>query len=274
MQGKPGTEAGGAGERGGRSRGQRQGSAEGSCAREPECISTPHVPWAPSEMLRTLDLPGKNLLLHVPLDVWDGRHSGSRPTPRALRTLSEPPQDEFGSKPSPHAEGGASGRVAAHSGPLVACRGGGFSSHRAPAADVQLLPRACGWPEQEGRGRGVWVVRAAADSRCPWRGRASGLGGSDRAVGEAGGSGAPSGCPSRTPALSVAGGALLVIESLLDADGRGPLTTQLYSLNMLVQTEGQERTPGQYRELLAAAGFTDVECRRTGRPYDAVLARK
>ncbi|XP_036091619.1 acetylserotonin O-methyltransferase isoform X2 [Rousettus aegyptiacus] len=70
------------------------------------------------------------------------------------------------------------------------------------------------------------------------------------------------------------GGALLVIESLLDADGRGPLTTQLYSLNMLVQTEGQERTPGQYRELLAAAGFTDVECRRTGRPYDAVLARK
>lgn len=76
------------------------------------------------------------------------------------------------------------------------------------------------------------------------------------------------------PALSVAGGGLLVIESLLDADGRGPLTTQLYSLNMLVQTEGQERTPGQYRELLAAAGFTDVECRRTGRPYDAVLARK
>lgn len=43
---------------------------------------------------------------------------------------------------------------------------------------------------------------------------------------------------------------------------------------MLVQTEGQERTPGQYRELLAAAGFTDVECRRTGHPYDAVLARK
>lgn len=118
------------------------------------------------------------------------------------------------------------------------------------------------------------MVWAAADSRCPWRGRASGLGGSDRAAGEAGGSRAPSGCPSRTPALSVAGGGLLVIESLLDADGRGPLTTQLYSLNMLVQTEGQERTPGQYRELLAAAGFTDVECRRTGRPYDAVLARK
>ncbi|XP_006916186.1 acetylserotonin O-methyltransferase [Pteropus alecto] len=70
------------------------------------------------------------------------------------------------------------------------------------------------------------------------------------------------------------GGGLLVIESLLDADGRGPLTTQLFSLNMLVQTEGRERTPAQYRALLAAAGFTDVQCRRTGGPYDAVLARK
>ncbi|XP_024425557.3 acetylserotonin O-methyltransferase isoform X2 [Desmodus rotundus] len=59
------------------------------------------------------------------------------------------------------------------------------------------------------------------------------------------------------------GGGILVIESLLDADGRGPLTTQLYSLNMLVQTEGQERTPAQYRALLEAAGFRDFHCRRT-----------
>ncbi|XP_068818902.1 acetylserotonin O-methyltransferase isoform X2 [Capricornis sumatraensis] len=70
------------------------------------------------------------------------------------------------------------------------------------------------------------------------------------------------------------GGGVLVIESLLDADGRGPLTTLLYSLNMLVQTEGRERTPAQYRALLAPAGFRDVQCRRTGGTYDAVLARK
>ncbi|XP_040122347.1 acetylserotonin O-methyltransferase isoform X1 [Oryx dammah] len=70
------------------------------------------------------------------------------------------------------------------------------------------------------------------------------------------------------------GGGILVIESLLDADGRGPLTTLLYSLNMLVQTEGRERTPAQYRALLAPAGFRDVRCRRTGGTYDAVLARK
>ena len=67
---------------------------------------------------------------------------------------------------------------------------------------------------------------------------------------------------------------MLVIESLLDADGRGPLTTLLYSLNMLVQTEGRERTPAQYCALLAPAGFRDVQCRRTGGAYDAVLARK
>nr|ABN05295.1 hydroxyindole-O-methyltransferase [Bos grunniens] len=70
------------------------------------------------------------------------------------------------------------------------------------------------------------------------------------------------------------GGGILVIESLLDADGRGPLTTLLYSLNMLVQTEGRERTPAEYRALLAPAGFRDVRCRRTGGTYDAVLARK
>uniref|UniRef100_A0A4X1T8E7 Acetylserotonin O-methyltransferase n=1 Tax=Sus scrofa TaxID=9823 RepID=A0A4X1T8E7_PIG len=70
------------------------------------------------------------------------------------------------------------------------------------------------------------------------------------------------------------GGGILVIESLLDADGRGPLTTQLYSLNMLVQTEGRERTPAQYRALLAPAGFHDIQCRRTGGTYDAILARK
>nr|XP_055194828.1 acetylserotonin O-methyltransferase isoform X1 [Nyctereutes procyonoides] len=70
------------------------------------------------------------------------------------------------------------------------------------------------------------------------------------------------------------GGGVLVVESLLAADGRGPLTAQLYSLNMLVQTEGRERTPAQYRALLAAAGFRHVQCRRTGGLYDAILATR
>nr|XP_020140589.1 acetylserotonin O-methyltransferase [Microcebus murinus] len=69
------------------------------------------------------------------------------------------------------------------------------------------------------------------------------------------------------------GGGLLVVESLLDEDGRGPLTTQLYSLNMLVQTEGRERTPSQYRALLASAGFHGFQFKKTGGIYDAILAR-
>jgi hypothetical protein len=42
---------------------------------------------------------------------------------------------------------------------------------------------------------------------------------------------------------------------------------------MLVVTEGKERTLGEYRALLEAAGFREVEGRVTGAPLDAVLAR-
>uniref|UniRef100_A0A8C2UHZ9 Acetylserotonin O-methyltransferase n=1 Tax=Chinchilla lanigera TaxID=34839 RepID=A0A8C2UHZ9_CHILA len=70
------------------------------------------------------------------------------------------------------------------------------------------------------------------------------------------------------------GGGVLVVESVLDEDRRGPRTTLLFSLNMLLQTEGRERTPGQYHTLLAAAGFGDFRLRRTGSVYDAMLARK
>ena len=68
------------------------------------------------------------------------------------------------------------------------------------------------------------------------------------------------------------GGAVLVAESVLDEDGAGPVSTQMQSLNMLVCTEGRERTETEYRALLETAGFSAVECRRTGTPLDAVLA--
>uniref|UniRef100_A0A673B821 Acetylserotonin O-methyltransferase n=1 Tax=Sphaeramia orbicularis TaxID=375764 RepID=A0A673B821_9TELE len=70
------------------------------------------------------------------------------------------------------------------------------------------------------------------------------------------------------------GGAVLLVEALLHEDGSGPLTAQLYSLNMLVQTEGRERTAVQYAALLTAAGFTATQHRFTGKIYDAVLGRK
>ncbi|XP_063306249.1 acetylserotonin O-methyltransferase [Pelobates fuscus] len=70
------------------------------------------------------------------------------------------------------------------------------------------------------------------------------------------------------------GGGVLLIEALLSEDKHGMVTSQLYSLNMLVQTEGKERTPSEYKKLLTAAGFTDVQVKITGKIYDAILGKK
>ena len=48
----------------------------------------------------------------------------------------------------------------------------------------------------------------------------------------------------------------------------------MQSLNMLIVTEGRERTAAEYEALLREAGFTSVEARRTGTPLDAILAVK
>jgi acetylserotonin N-methyltransferase len=71
-----------------------------------------------------------------------------------------------------------------------------------------------------------------------------------------------------------AGGAVLIAEKLLDEDRTGPMTANLQSLNMLVCTEGRERTLSEYTALLKQAGFTNVEAGRTATPLDAVLAVK
>jgi acetylserotonin O-methyltransferase len=70
------------------------------------------------------------------------------------------------------------------------------------------------------------------------------------------------------------GGALLIAERLLNEDRRGPVSTHMQSLNMLVCTEGRERTLSEYTSLLRDAGFTDVQGRVTGTLLDAVLAAK
>jgi len=70
------------------------------------------------------------------------------------------------------------------------------------------------------------------------------------------------------------GGALLVAEKLLHEDGVGPAGANLQSLNMLICTEGKERSASQYTELLRAAGFAEIEARRTGVYLDAILAVK
>ncbi len=71
-----------------------------------------------------------------------------------------------------------------------------------------------------------------------------------------------------------AGGGVLLVEALLEEDNSGPLTAQLYSLNMLVQTEGCERKASGYSRLLSSAGFTHIQIHNTGKIYDAILARK
>ncbi|XP_016419810.1 acetylserotonin O-methyltransferase [Sinocyclocheilus rhinocerous] len=70
------------------------------------------------------------------------------------------------------------------------------------------------------------------------------------------------------------GGGVLLVEALLYEDNSGPLTAQLYSLNMLVQTEGRERKASDYSRLLRAAGFTHIQIHNTCKIYDAILARK
>ncbi len=71
-----------------------------------------------------------------------------------------------------------------------------------------------------------------------------------------------------------AGGAILICEKLLDEDRRGPVSAQMQSLNMLVCTEGRERTLSEYEALLQEAGFSQVEGVRTGAPLDAIFARR
>lgn len=70
------------------------------------------------------------------------------------------------------------------------------------------------------------------------------------------------------------GGGLLIAEKLLNEDRSGKLATHLQSLNMLVCTEGRERTLSEYSALLRAAGFENITGKVTGAPLDAILAIK
>jgi len=71
-----------------------------------------------------------------------------------------------------------------------------------------------------------------------------------------------------------AGGGLLIVEKLLNEDGVGPLGANMQSLNMLIVTEGKERSLSDYSRLLLDAGFREVQGRRTGARLDAILATR
>ncbi len=69
-------------------------------------------------------------------------------------------------------------------------------------------------------------------------------------------------------------GAVLLAENLLLDDKSGPSWAQMQNLNMLVCTEGKERTPAEYKALLKQAGFAEIQTHRTPSHLDAVLAVK
>ena len=71
-----------------------------------------------------------------------------------------------------------------------------------------------------------------------------------------------------------AAGGILLAEKLLLEEKTGPTSAQLQSLNMLVCTEGKERSLGEYRQLLEDAGFVHVQGRMTGCPLDAIIGFK
>jgi acetylserotonin O-methyltransferase len=68
-----------------------------------------------------------------------------------------------------------------------------------------------------------------------------------------------------------AGGGLLIAEKLLRPDD---VSAHMQSLNMLIGTEGRERSAAEYEALLRAVGFSKVESSVTGAYLDAVLAIK
>jgi acetylserotonin N-methyltransferase len=69
-------------------------------------------------------------------------------------------------------------------------------------------------------------------------------------------------------------GGLLICEKLLNEEKDGPVSAALQSLNMLVITEGRERTASEYKTLLQTAGFGQIEAKKTGKYLDVILATK
>ncbi|XP_058041708.1 acetylserotonin O-methyltransferase-like isoform X1 [Ahaetulla prasina] len=69
------------------------------------------------------------------------------------------------------------------------------------------------------------------------------------------------------------GGGVLIVEILLDEDRRGPLAAHIYSLLMLLLTEGKERSTSEFNVLLCKAGFQEVELKK-GNLCRVILGRK
>ncbi|XP_021267379.1 N-acetylserotonin O-methyltransferase-like protein isoform X2 [Numida meleagris] len=67
---------------------------------------------------------------------------------------------------------------------------------------------------------------------------------------------------------------ILLAEMVLDDEKKNRSTALLQSLNMLVQTEGKERSGSEYQGLLEQHGFSNVKIKLTGNLLDVVLCIK
>ncbi|MGV3483412.1 MAG: class I SAM-dependent methyltransferase [Planctomycetaceae bacterium] len=70
------------------------------------------------------------------------------------------------------------------------------------------------------------------------------------------------------------GGGVMIGEKILNETKDGPRWGQLQDINMLIVTEGRERSLSEYEQLLHGAGFVDVVGYRTHVPLDVILAIK
>ena len=70
------------------------------------------------------------------------------------------------------------------------------------------------------------------------------------------------------------GGALMIGEKFLNESNDGPAWAQMQDINMLVVTEGRERTLSEYAQLLSGIGFKNIIAARTDKPLDVILGYK
>lgn len=70
------------------------------------------------------------------------------------------------------------------------------------------------------------------------------------------------------------GGRVLIMERLFHDDRRGPIATAVMNLEMQVETRGRHRTAAEYFRMLAAAGFTMPEVRRSSRDKHLLIGHK
>ena len=78
----------------------------------------------------------------------------------------------------------------------------------------------------------------------------------------------------RSHAALAPGGRIWIHEILLDDTRDGPLAAITDSLVMMLFTEGKQRSLGEFRAILEAAGFADVTPRPTTAYYSVVEGRK